>query len=145
MARPLLEHVRYDASAHGAPMTHTHRGPRRRGPRKAAGAFHDLSNCVHGIAMAVELALDDAALLPAQHQSYLRDIRCRCRELARLAQNLRALGALGREGEAYVVVCTHCDRTIVVAEHIGQEAAAAMADHVRLAHPELVRGTSSTG
>ena len=117
-------------------MPHTsYRGPRRCGPKPADGPFHDLTNCVHGIAMAVELALDDDAGLPEQHRVYLREIRCRCRELKRLTQHLRGLV---RQGDAYSIVCTHCEENILTAPHIGDAEMRAMLEHVRRAHPELL-------
>jgi hypothetical protein len=54
-------------------------------------ALHELSNHVHGITMAVQLALTDDAGLPERHRSYLRQIDDRSGELVRLMQQLRAV------------------------------------------------------
>lgn len=121
-------------------MPSSDRTRRRRPPvpararRRAGETFHDLRNHIHGIAMTVQLALDDSALLPEPHRRYLHEIHCKCRQLARLTQHL---GDLAHLRTSYAVVCTHCRRTILDVPHLGRTEEQLVAEHVRKSHPEL--------
>jgi hypothetical protein len=125
-------------------MSQLRRGPGRRpgrGNRRAGtpgGTLHDLSNHIHGIAMAVELALDEATALPEPHRVKLREIDGRCRQLVELTRELRQRGGLFAEGDAYAVVCTHCGRAILTVSDIGRAEMRAMAEHLHASHPELL-------
>src|SRR5437899_12644049 len=124
-------------------MADFYRGPRRRAPatksgRKAAlNAFHELNNHLHAIGMAVQLALEDAAL-SERHRDNLRQIDDKCSKLIRLAQRLQNLEVLGAEGDVYAVICMYCSETILMARYIGDAEAAIMAEHVRTSHPDRV-------
>ena len=115
------------------------RGRTRRGSREAAlGPFSELKNHVRGIATAVQLALSDEGTLPEHHRNYLRQIDGECRKLVRLAQELQKLSSLTTEGDVFAVVCIYCDETVLIAPHVGETEAAAMAEHLRKAHPDRI-------
>jgi len=56
-------------------------------------ALHELKNHVHGIVMAVHLALDRPAETPERRRRSLQQIEACCRELAEFTRLLRPLEA----------------------------------------------------
>ena len=76
----------------------TTRASRPRAPLRAGALtedqLHELRNHVHGIVMAVQLALDVQAETPWRHRRNLHQIEVRCRQLAAFTRLLQPSDAL---------------------------------------------------